>query len=185
MRLFRPQKPLHERLLEEAGLGQERPPHDVRPRWGETGIHGLHRPREFDVVTTTEAPEIEGERVAFVALPDGSLLVEEERGDAQLDPLAAAVEGELEAPYRAIAANHGNGVWAVSARRIDVVELEAAGDELELAMHDGTRTLRVDGEESFGSLPTLERVGRGLGESYVVRASRLDGSLWEVEATPL
>ena len=32
---------------------------------------------------------------------------------------------------------------------------------------------------------TLERLGETQGNEYVVRARRLDGDLWEVEATPL
>ena len=66
-----------------------------------------------------------------------------------------------------------------------MAELEAAGDELELAEADGGRTLTVDGAREFGSIPELERIGREKGEHYVIRARRLDGNLWEVEADPL
>jgi hypothetical protein len=45
--------------------------------------------------------------------------------------------------------------------------------------------LTADGERAFGSIPELERIGREEGDTYVVRASRLDGDLWEVEANPL
>ena len=37
----------------------------------------------------------------------------------------------------------------------------------------------------FGSVPELERLGGAQGEHYVVRASRLDGEAWEIEADPL
>jgi hypothetical protein len=47
------------------------------------------------------------------------------------------------------------------------------------------RTLHVDGRPTFGSAPALERVGEGQGAEYVVRATRLDSDLWEVEASPL
>jgi hypothetical protein len=34
-------------------------------------------------------------------------------------------------------------------------------------------------------VPQLERLGQAEGPEFVVRARRLDGSLWEVEATAL
>jgi hypothetical protein len=45
---------------------------------GEPGIHGVPRPRRFDVVTTAQADGIEGDRVRFVTLPDGRAVVAEE-----------------------------------------------------------------------------------------------------------
>jgi hypothetical protein len=47
------------------------------------------------------------------------------------------------------------------------------------------RALHVDGRPSFGSAPALERAGEAQGGEYVVRASRLDGELWEVDASAL
>ena len=47
------------------------------------------------------------------------------------------------------------------------------------------RTLTVDGRTTLGHAPALERIGETEGTEYVVRAERLDGDLWEVEATPL
>jgi hypothetical protein len=46
-------------------------------------------------------------------------------------------------------------------------------------MHGGERTLLVDGERAFGSVPALER------PEHVVRARRIDGDLWEVDEAPL
>jgi hypothetical protein len=97
MGLFR-RESLHDRLAREGGLAG---PSGARPAWDEAGIHGVARVREWDLVATVAAPDIEGDAVDFVALPDGSLLVEEEQGDATLDPLAAAVEQKLQPPYRA------------------------------------------------------------------------------------
>ena len=77
--------------------------------------------------------------------------------------------------------------WGVAARRIEVAELPGvSGDELELSVNEGEHALRVDGMPSFGSLPALERLAeqRGL-VAYVLRAQRLDGDLWEVQAAPL
>ena len=47
------------------------------------------------------------------------------------------------------------------------------------------RTLTVDGRTRLGHEPALERIGQSEGSEYVVRAERLDGDLWQVEASPL
>ena len=129
---------------------------------------------------------IEGDAVRFVALPDGTLLVEEGPDDS-LEPLATAVEQELPAPYRARAARQGETLWAVQARRIEVIELRDApeGDAIDLThTADGT-TLAVDDARIFGSLPTLDERGAREGREYTVHAERLDGDLWEVRAAAL
>ena len=121
----------------------------------------------------------------FVALPDDTLLVEE-GGD--VEPLAAAIDQTTASPpYRAEGMRRGESQWAVGIRRIDVIELpdDPGGSELTLTVHDGDRTLLVDGSPRFGSVPQLEEFGSGRGGSYVVQARRLDGSIWEVEAIPL
>jgi hypothetical protein len=177
VRLFRRDEPLHVRLAREGGLSLAEEP-DPRPPWDVTGIHGLHRPRRWDVVLALEAPELEGERARFVALEGGDLIVEE--GPDQLEPLATAVERELAPPYRAEAVRRHGQLWAVAARAIEVRRLPGvAGDELELAVHGAERTLVVDGRPAFGSVPALER------PEHVVRASRLDGDIWEVAFDPL
>ena len=172
MGLFGRREPLHERLAREGGLVQP----DPRPAWQEVGVHGLQRLREWDATVTAEAPDIKGDAARFVALPDGTLLVEEGPDDS-LEPLAAAVEQTLKPPYRARAARQSDTLWAVQARRIRVVELPnaPAGETLELTPEG----LLVDGERTFGSVPELE----GMGD--VVRAERLDGDLWEVQAAAL
>ncbi|SRR5712691_4633285 len=153
------------------------------PLWGEVGIHGVPRARGWDTVVTVEAPDVRGDRVEFVTLPDGTVLVEEERGDAELAPLADAVERELRPPYRARGVRQGESLWGVSASRIRVERLDIEGDELTLTVRDGARELAVDGERAFGSAPALEALGEG--ESFVVAASRLDGDLFEVRVSPL
>src|SRR6266498_1311274 len=53
---------------------------------------------------------------------------------------------ELEPPFRAEAVRRSEAVWAVAARRIAVVRLEGVeGEELELTLRDGERTLLIDG----------------------------------------
>ena len=153
---------------------------DDAPRgpWDIAGIHGVQRARRWDAVVTVETTGIEGERALFVALPDGSLVIEE--GSDRLEPLVAAVDGELSRPYRAEAVRRDRGLWAVAANAIEVVELPGiAGEEIELVSHGSDRTLAIDGERSFGTIAGLER------PEHVVRARRIDGSVWEVEADPL
>ena len=181
MGLFRRSKPLHERLAEEGGLVERR----TRPLFTgvipETGIHGVPRERQWDGVVATEAPDIQGSEVRFVGLPDDSLLVEE--GDGDLTPLADAIEGEVRRPYRAIGVRRGETQWAVAAHALDVVELpEPGGDEIELVIRGDERTLVVDGNRAFGTLPELEALATG---DAVVRAARLDGTLWEVRVDRL
>lgn len=182
MGIFRRSKPLHERLAEDGGL-VETPA--GRPAWtgviGETGIHGVPREREHDAVVTAEAPGVEGAEARFVALEDGTLIVEE--GEGELGPLADAIEQEVKRPYRAVAVRRGESQWAVAGKTLRVVELpEPGGDEVELAVRGDERTLVVDGNREFGTLRELEALADG---DAVVRASRLDGDLWEVRVDPL
>jgi hypothetical protein len=170
--IFR-RRTLNERLKQQAGLfeGSE----DTRQPWDKAGIHGVHRPREWDDVSTLAA-ELEGERAEFVVLDDEVIV---EYGPRGTETFAAAIS--LEPPYRAEAVKREDGLWAVAARRIEVVTLPGVdGRELEQAHHDGERTLVIDGQRRFGSIPALERNG-----DYAVRGRRLDGDRWEIEATLL
>jgi hypothetical protein len=185
--VFRRGEPLHVRLAREAGLqGVERPPHDPGPRWGEVGIHGVSRPREWDAVVAAEAPRLGGGELEFVVLPDGTLVVDDELDlePGSLDPLAAALEAELSRPYRASAVWRGGSRWGVAGRQIEVAELprSVVGDEIVLSVADGAHSLVVDGAPSFGSVPALERIGaaRG-GTAFVIRAERLADLVWEIE----
>jgi hypothetical protein len=186
--IFR-REPIHKKLARQARLDElaerEPPPVDPGPHWGATGIHGVPRPRRWDAVASAEATGLEGDEVHFVALPNGDLVVDEDEPDDTVRVLAEAVEETLELPYRAEAVRRGGDVWAVAARRVQVAELEAPGEEIELVVSGGERTLTVDGERGFGSVPELERIGEHLGQAYVVRAQRLDDRLWEVEANTL
>jgi len=187
MGLFRRRKPLHQRLLEQAGL--EVPQADARPVIAgsrEPGIHGIARQRDWDAVATVQAPDISGDELAFDVLPDRTVVVDEEVGDAPLAPLADAVERELQPPYRARAVRQSEDLWAVAARAIDVVQLPGrAGETIELSVRGGERVLSVDGAREFGSDPELEALGAGRHRDYVVRAERLDGDWWEVKVDPL
>jgi hypothetical protein len=194
--LFRRRKPLHRELAEAAGLSFEARPAPSGlsaepPGWsgeqrGEPGIHGVPRARRWDVVATTEAPALRGGTVQFVALPDGTLVVDEDEPEASLTPLADAVEQTIAPPYRAEAVRRGGAAWAVAARRIEVVEApELVGDDVEYAVTRNGYTCRVDGRTTLQRSPSLERAAAAAGPEYVVRATRLDGALWEVGVTPL
>jgi hypothetical protein len=178
---WRREEPLHEKLAREGGLTQ-RPPHDPSPRWGEVGIHGVHRQRVWDAVATVAAPELAGAEAAFVALEDGTLLAETD--DLDVEPLADALETSIQPPYRAEAVRREDGVWAVAARRISVVDVpqEIDGDSITLSVRGGERRVEIDGVQAFGSIATLEHL---VGDEAVLTARRLDDTLWEIEVTPL
>jgi hypothetical protein len=186
--IFR-REPIHKKLARKARLdlerGREPEPIDPGPHWGSTGIHGVPRPRRWDAVGSAEAPGLTGDEVHFVALPNGDLVVEEDIPADTLAPLAEAVEQAVEPPYRAEAVRRAEDMWAIAARRIRIAELDADGDELQLTVNDGERTLKVEGERAFGSVPVLELLGSSEGAAYVVRAVRLENQVWEVEVTPL
>jgi hypothetical protein len=193
--MFKRRRPLHERLAEAGGIsldgasgsGAAHPPGwDGNPvPYGEVGIHGVARPRRWDVVASADAPRVRGEAVHFVALPDGTLVVDEDERDDALAPLAEAVEQTITPPYRAEAVRRSADAWAVAAVGIRVVEARNVdGNDVELTSRGGTRTLAVDGRPRPGRIPALERAGETAGSDYVVRARRLDGDLWEVDATP-
>jgi hypothetical protein len=180
--LFGRKESLHERLAREGGLVESEP----SAPWQEVGVHGMQRAREWDATVAADVPDVEGDAATFVALPDGSLLVEE-GPDSSLQGLADAVERDLKPPYRARAARQRDDLWAVQARRIEVIAIPDApvGDVLDLTQTPEDRVLRVDGERVFGTVPELEERGRREGRDYAVHAERLDGDLFEVRASAL
>ena len=201
---FRRKETLHEKLMRESGLGHAHLPAsdevgraEHEDMWfGERSLPFFERlsgevtsprPRRWDAVITAEAPEVYGHDVEFVTLPDGSIMIDahEDEGDADLTAFANAVERQVARPYRVKGLRRDDGVWALAVRRIEVARIAAGGEEIDLSVHDGVRTVVVDGTPSFGTIPELEAIGRRAGPSYVVRASRLDGDLWEVSADPL
>lgn len=194
MGLFRRRKPLHERLAEAGGLVLAPPTGGLiaqPPGWdgepsGVVGIHGVAQARRWDAVASADAPALKGDRVHFVALDDGTLVVDEDEPDASLAPLADAVEATIPPPYRAEAIRRGGETWAVAANRIAIAALpDLRGDEAELTSTREGKVLKVDGRTTLGSARGLERLGEAEGTEYVVRATRLDGDLWEVESSAL
>lgn len=185
MSLWRREKPLHERLAEQGGMTMPTEVgRDVVP-WHQAGVHGVARPRQWDAVVTAEA-DLTCDAVHFVTLEDRTIVVDEDVPDDELTPLADAVETQIDPPYRAEGTRRHDRLWAVGASKITVASIpdEIGGDTAELAANDGEVTLLVDGAHVLGAVPALEALGAGM-PSYVVRANRIDGHLWEVIVLPL
>jgi hypothetical protein len=205
---FRREKPIHEQLAEEAGLdidgvGDEpamSPDEEqasarsvadllVGPRVASEllAVHGIPRDREWDAVASAEAPDLPGDSLEFVALADGTLVVEDDLPDGALTPLADALDGQISAPYHGYALRQEGDVWGVAARRTQIVELEddVSGDEIDMVVTDESRKVAVDGVESDATVPGLEAFAAQQFGSFVLHASRLDDTLWEVTVLPL
>jgi hypothetical protein len=157
-------------------------PHDPGPHWGEVGIHGLHRQREWDAIATVERGA-EGSEAWFVVLADGMVVAE--AGDTDPAPFRDAVS--VAPPVRAHAVRRDGTTWVVAARRIETVELEdaPAGDDIEIAWDGSERTVRIDGEPTLGGVPALERLAATRHSTYVVTATRVVGEIWEIAVSPL
>jgi hypothetical protein len=113
-----------------------------------------------------------------------------EAGDAPdvVECAERALGAEVEPPYRATAVRRQGDTWAVGAVAIEVADLPAdvEGEELMLTVtEEGERELRVDGRPVVADLRALERLAAGRHEAYVLRAARLQGTLWEVLIDPL
>jgi len=199
---------LNEMLLREAGLGESpgtppaqppsepaSPPAPADPYVGTypadppsgSWLRAMARPSSADAMVVVRAPLLAGDEVDFVTLPGGDVIVDAEEGDADLSPLADALEATLSAPYRAHAQRQRGDLWGVAATRIDVRSFSCdAGDEIELVRLGGRLKLTVDGASSSLRIPELERAGEEQpGEDYTVNAERIDGDFWEIRAAAL
>jgi hypothetical protein len=193
----RRQETLNEQLLREAGLdpaqvlgdSQPVPPPQPPSILAAAGIPdgSSLRPKEWDAAVTAQVPGLVGNRVEFTTIPNGDVIVSEEAGDADLSPLADAVEQRLRPPYRAVAQRQDGDLWAVAAKGIRVAQISfPAGDKLEFSQHGDQAELRVDGEPSDALVPPeLERLAETSGDRFYVEAERIDGDLWEVRVTAL
>lgn len=158
-------------------------PHDPGPHWGEVGIHGLHRHREWDAVATVDAAAVAGGETWFVLLETGEVVLED--GDADATPFVAALA--LAPPFRAHAVRRDGRLWVVAGRRIATLTLadDPGGDEVVVAWDGVERTVRIDGVPTLAGVPELERFGASRHDTYVVSATRLSGPVWEVSVAPL
>jgi hypothetical protein len=163
-------------------------PLDPGRHWLEAGITGLARQREWDAVATVEGPGAPGDEAEFVALPDGSLVLETGPTDFDPAPLAEALAGSLEPPYRVVAVRRDD-VWAVGAREIEVATLFPApeGGDLELTWDGSISMLVVDRMPADPARASA--LGKLAGEresgAYAARAHHLSGDLWEILVLPL
>jgi hypothetical protein len=188
---------LNEQLLRKAGLdpaqalGEEMrsQPLQSTTLLGALGVPdgSSPTPREWDAAVAADVPGLVGDRLEFTAIPDGDLIVNEETGDADLSPLAEAVERRMSPPYRAVAQRQDGDLWAVAAKQIRVAEIAfPEGDKLEFSQHFDRGELRIDGEPSDAPVPpALRRLAERAGDSFFVEAARIDGDLWEVKVTAL
>ncbi len=145
----------------------------------------MHRPRDWDSVVLVQAGGAPGPVERFVALPDGSNVVEETGDASTVDAVAEALDWER--PYRAEAVRRDDATWAVGIRAIQVIELPASilGDELEIVWDGRERSTLVGGVPSLASVSELERLASARFDTWVVRATRLRDAYWEVEIGPL
>jgi hypothetical protein len=154
------------------------------PGFGLPGLTGVEQPRgPWDVVTSAQAPELPGDTVSFVALEDGTLVVDGDIPDGSATPLADAVEKELQPPYEAVAVRRedDDGVWRVAGVRVLVAPAEpGAAERVDLARVGGEVTATVDGVEApepaapRGLLDLLEH----LEGDVALTAERLDEATW-------
>jgi hypothetical protein len=129
-----------------------------------------------------------GERCVIVCPAEGRMRVDE--GDPRAANCAAgALEGELDPPYRALALRREGDTWAVGAVAIEVAELPASvrGEELMLTVtEEGEQELLVDGEPAPAEAGlALTALAAGRFDAYVLRAARLEDTLWELTIDPL
>lgn len=182
-------KPLHEELAEGTDLLDWESRYESAANLFKGTLDVLHggRPRRWDAVATTEAPGLEGDELEFTALPDGTLLVDDELPEGALAPLAEAIEQSISAPYRARAVRADGEIWGVAANGIEVVEVpeEIEGDTVSLAVQGDQRTLLIDDRPGWSDVPTLEAYARERREEFVLHAERLDGELWAVRVNAL
>src|SRR4026209_131587 len=74
------------------------------------GVMGVGPGRTWDAVVAAHAPSLTGESTTFVALDDGTLVVNEDLPDGALGPIADAIDEMVGPPYRAAGARGGGGV---------------------------------------------------------------------------
>jgi hypothetical protein len=189
MPFWRRRKPLHEELAEGTDLLEWQSTYEPGAQLFQGTLDVLHggRPRRWDAVATAEAPELDGDQFEFTALPDRTLLVDDDVPEGALSPLADAIEQSLSPPYRARAVRGEGGIWGVAANGIDVVEVpeEIDGDTVSLVVQGDERTLLVDERPTWSDISTLEAYALERHPEFVLHAERLDGELWAVKVNAL
>jgi hypothetical protein len=149
------------------------------------GVMGVGPGRTWDAVVAARAPSLTGDRVTFVALDDGTLIVTEDVPDGALTPVADAIEEIVGPPYRAAATRAEGDSWTAVAESVRTLALPGIGaDELELTIVDGERTLMVDDERTDQPVPALDALADAH-EAVAIHAERVDGDTFAVDVFPL
>jgi len=149
---------------------------------GLTGVAQARGP--WDVVTSAHAPDLPGDTVSFVALEDGTLVVDDDIPDGSATPLADAVERELHRPYEAVAVRRDdeNGLWRIAA--VDALVAAAspqdASERVDLARVGGEVSATVDGEDADPDRapPGLLDLLAHLDGDAALTGERLDETTW-------
>ena len=166
--------PRFDDMLQSLGVGAAIP-----------GVMGVGPGRTWDAVVATNAPSLTGDSVTFVALEDGTLIVTEDVADGSLTPVADQIEEMLAPPYRAAAARGEGDVWTAVAEKVRIVEIaDIPGDELELTVVDGERTLMIGDEQDPRAVPALDELAEEE-SSVAIHAERVDGDTFIVDVFPL
>jgi hypothetical protein len=181
----------------------ERPQEPLLFRNVPTGVTGIPRLAEWDVVVGVELPGLEGSALAefeFRAQADGPLEAPAAEIPAEtLAKIGEALDDQVERPYEGRAVRQEGRHWAagaVAARAGESVELPGPlpQESLEVVRTpDGDLVVQADGEPLDGdaagafdaATAELERLGRAKFESFVVRADRAEGGGWRVTVDPL
>jgi hypothetical protein len=164
-------------------------PLDPAREWLAAGITGLARGREWDAVATLRVGRPPAEDVVFVALADGTFVVESS-DEVDPAPFAAALRDALAPPYRALAVRRPE-LWAIGAVAIEIERLDPnpRGNELQLTWGGGGSDLEltIDGVPADPAQAlALERVASGrVGGAYAAHAHRVRDDLWEVSVHAL
>jgi len=149
------------------------------------GVMGVGPGRTWDAVVAAHAPSLGGDSVTFVALEDGTLIVNEDLPDGALAPVADAIEEMVGPPYRAAAARGEDDLWTAVAESVRIVELPGVGeDEVELTVVDGERTLTLGDEQSDRAFPALDALAREH-DAVAIHAERVDGDIFAADVFPL
>lgn len=162
-------------------------PLDPAREWLAAGITGLSRGREWDAVATLEGAGAPGDEVRFVALPDGTLVLESGQ-PPDLEPFAAVLRSSIPPPYRALAVRRPD-LWAVGAVALDVQRLDPdpRGHELQLTWDGASLELTIDDVPANpAQASALERIAsERVAGAYAAHAQRLRGDLWELSVLAL
>jgi len=170
-------------LVDELLGSQAAPSLETGP--GIAGITSGVGGRSWDAFGSATAPALEGDRIAFVTLDDGTVLVEDDQPDGALDPLADVIEEMAQPPYRAAAVRSDGDVWTVVAEKIELAELPGiGGDVVDLSVVGGSRELQIDGAPAGDDVPALDAIADGRGD-VALHAERVDGDVFAVDVFPL